>query len=450
MVSLLQVVARAAWQGRSSRWSRERLVQHQATQLARLRRFVGQRSAFYREFHRGLEARALDELPVLDKGRLMAEFDRLVTDPAIRLRDVEANLARAEPGGLYLDRYTVLSTSGSTGQRGVFLFDRGEWMRALAAITRPLAWAEAPRPWTRPRSALIASPAAWHYSARVGRDLTSRWLPSLRLDAGLPTDTLVTRLNDWQPQVLAVYPSVLLQLVQAQRTGQLQIAPRHIGTSAERLPASTRELVREAWGIPVFDTYGATEYAPIAAECRAGRLHLLEDRAIIELVDTSGRAVAPGETADRLLLTVLDRYTQPLIRYAISDRVRERPGPCPCGRPFRVIEPVEGRLEEALRFDASDGGGEITVRPIRWHALLERLPVAGWQLLQDEAGALTLTLAGLPDANLAAAAREQIAGLLREAGATPPPIALHWAEVLRRGPSGKLLLIASRRRPGGP
>jgi hypothetical protein len=38
----------------------------------------------------------------------------------------------------------------------------------------------------RPRAAIIAASAPWHYSAQVGREFVSRWLPSLRLDASSP------------------------------------------------------------------------------------------------------------------------------------------------------------------------------------------------------------------------------------------------------------------------
>lgn len=441
--SLLLRVAWAAWrQERSSFWSLERLRRHQQRQLAGLRRFVGERSTFYRDLHRGLEGQPLEALPIVTKARLMAEFDRVVTDPALRLADLEAHLAGPQADEPYLGRYTVLSTSGSTGLRGVFVYDEAEWVQALAAISRPLQWAGAPPPWTRPRSAIIASAAGWHYSARIGRSLRSGWLPTLRLDAGAPLAEIVAQLNDWQPQALAVYPSVLLQLAEAQIDGRLRIAPRHVGTSAERLPAATRRRVHAAWGIRVFDTYGATEYAPIASECREGHLHLLEDRAIVEVVDEHGRAVPPGEPGTRLLLTVLDRRTQPLIRYEISDGVREQPGRCACGRPFRRLAGIEGRVEETLHFAAAGGGqAPVELHPNLFHDLLERVPATGWQVRQEAGHALTVLLTGTPRPEAGAALRESLAALLAARGAAGPAIEVRWVEALPRGASGKAPLI---------
>ena len=447
---LLRVGWELARQERSSRWPEAQLRRRQAEALAGLRGFALERSPFYRAFHRGLDGRPLEALPILDKATLMAEFDRVVTDPAIRLAEVEQHLAQNVPAGwhlgLYLGRYTALSTSGSTGLRGVFLFDQREWIGALAAIARPLRWADAPPPWRRPRAALIASSAPWHYSAQVGRGLASPLLPSLRLDAGLPLAAIVEQLNAWQPVALAVYPSILLQLADEQCAGRLHIAPQHIGTSAERLLAATRERVREAWGIPVFDTYGATEYAPIASECREGHLHLLEDRAIVEVVDARGRAVPPGEAGARLLLTVLDRRTQPLIRYEISDGLRERPGSCACGRPFRMLERIEGRIEESLRFDARTGGCPVDIHPNRVHALLETVPATGWQLIQEADGALRVGLTGVRRDGIERALHADLAHMLADAGAAVPVIDVQWVEALERGASGKAPLIVSRRR----
>jgi phenylacetate-coenzyme A ligase PaaK-like adenylate-forming protein len=95
----------------------------------------------------------------------------------------------------------------------------------------------------------------------VTASLSSRLLPTLRLDATEPVTSLVRQLNQWQPEVLTVYPSVLKQLADEQLAGRLRIPLRTIATSAEVLPDDTRRRVKQAWNLRVFDTYGATEYS---------------------------------------------------------------------------------------------------------------------------------------------------------------------------------------------
>jgi phenylacetate-CoA ligase len=421
-LTIPRVVWRRRALERSCRWSRAELLAHQTAAVTQLRRFAAEQSPFYRRFHAGCGERPLHELPVLTKSVLMENFDEVVTDRSVRLCEAESFLESGSDG-MFRGRYVVLATSGSTGLRGVFLFDPSEWITALARITRPMLWAGvASNPFKRRRMAMLASTTASHYSCQVGRWLASPYLPTLRMDAGDPVESMVARLNEWQPDVLAVYPSVLRQLAVEQLAGRLRIRPDKIATSAEVLTAEDRRRTREAWGLPVFDTYGGTEYAPIAAECPYGRKHLLEDGAVIEL------------ERDRVLLTVLDRRTQPLIRYEISDVVRSVEGDCECGRPFRLIESVEGRVEDVLAF------GEIRVHPNRFHEVLERVPAAGWQVI-FEGGVLRVLLTGSRDAG--AEVGEAVRAMLEREGVV---VTVRVAEVerLERGATGKAPLIVAR------
>jgi phenylacetate-CoA ligase len=431
-------------QERSCAWSRASLKAHQARQTEDLRRFAMQQSPFYARFHRGMESGLLTELPILTKATMMESFDELVTDRSLRLADLEAYLRDEPDTPRFRGRYVVLATSGSTGRRGVFVFDNNEWIRAMASIARPIAWVEKARRRRRPpRAALIASTAPWHYSARIGTSL-GKIIPSLRLDAAAPIDELVRELNRWQPRAIAVYPSTLSQLAAKQASGELQISLEDIGTSAELLTPDVRQRAERIWGAQLRNTYGATEYAPIASECERGRMHLFEDGAIIEVVDSTGRAVPDGEVGERLLLTVFKRYTQPLIRYEISDRLKVSDDPCPCGRPQRVMLELEGRREDILNFPrAGSPNVEVAIHPNQFVDLLERVPLTGWQVIQEE-GRLTVSLMGRADAAICEQLTAQIRRMLDTQSAMAPAIIVHFVDKLQRGPTGKAPLIVSR------
>lgn len=429
------------------------LQRFQQRAVARLREWAVARSPFYRQRHRGLERAPLGALPVIDKGMLMAEFDQVVTDPHLRLADLLRHLS-TEPSARYRGRYVVLGTSGSTGRRGVFVFDPREWIGTLAAITRPPAWAGAPAPWTRPRAAVIASTEPTHFSGRIARDLRTWLMPTWHGDAAWPIADLVAGLNRWRPDVLAVYPSILSALSREQDEGRLQIAPRHIGTSAEVLTPVVRAQAWRAFGVDVFDTYGATELAPIAAQCRAGSLHLFEDRALIEVADDRGRPVPPGTLGAQLLLTVFDRYTQPLIRYALSDEVLELPGSCPCGRVSRRLRYIEGRVEESLVLPSRADTGAVRIHPNAVHHSLEAIPCNGWQVRQLDpapthgpitgapAPRLDVVLVGSsPDLAVSEALRRQLEQLIVARGARVADIDVRWQAELPRGGTGKAPLI---------
>jgi phenylacetate-CoA ligase len=444
----VRVLSRRRRLERSCTWSREQLQAHQRRCIERLRRFAYERSPFYRRFHAGLTRRPFEELPILAKSALMENFDDVVTDRAVRLADLEAFLHGPAQGTLFRNKYVVLATSGSSGQRGVFVFNGAEWITALALISRPMAWAGVKQSIVRPRRmAMVASTTAWHYSARVTRSLTTPLLPSLHIDASEPLDTIVARLNDFQPEILAAYPSILRQLAGEALAGRLRIPLRSVATSAEVLTDETRRRAADAWGIRPYDTYGASEYAPIAAECAHGRRHLVEDAACIEIVDDRGDPVPAGIPGARVLLTAFGRYTQPLIRYEISDMLTRSDEQCACRRPFAVIEAIDGRQEDVLVFPERSGTrAPINVHPHTFHELLEAIPATGWQICQTDDG-LRISLVGLREGFETDALVRQVRLRLEMLGADAGAIVVERAASLVRGRTGKAALI--RRAVGG-
>lgn len=427
---------------RRDRWTREQLAAYQARRLRSLRAHAHAHSPFYRDFHAGLADRPLAELPVLTKSQVMEHFDRLVIDPTVRLTEVEAHIATQRGDELFHGRYRVCATSGSTGRRGIFLFDRREWAEFLASWARGHEWSGYPAgPTHRMRLASVASTAPWHMSARVVASLRSPWVPLLRLGADTPLDHLVARLNAWHPEMLVAYPSMAGLLADEQRAGRLNIAPALVFTSAELLTDETRRRIEAAWGERLFNQYAATEGGGMAAECeRHTGLHLFEDRIIFEVVDRENRPVPPGTFGDKLLVTVLGSRTLPLIRYELSDSVRSAVAPCPCGRPYALVDAIGGRAEEVLRFPAV-AGGEVAVHPLTsFHRILDTLPTGGWQVIQEPTR-LRVLVAGVGADFAAEALADAVRRMLGSQGAVVPPVEVERVPTIPRGATGKAPLV---------
>lgn len=427
------------------RWTRAQLEAHQARAVHHLRDHAYGRSPFYKRFHQGLFDRPLAELPVLTKALVMGHFDELVTDRAVRLDAVREHVAQASPERRFLGRYRVCATSGSTGQPGLFLFDRSEWTAVLASFARAHEWAGATISLThRMRMASVASTNPWHLSAQVTATLRSWWMPALRLDAAEPLEAIVQQLNAFQPGMFVAYPSTARVLAEEQLAGRLRIAPHLIFTSGEVLTPETRRRIEAAWGRQPFDQYGATESGNLAAECdRHAGLHLMEDLALIEVVDEHNRPVPPGVYGEKVLVTVFASRTLPLIRYELSDSLRLARSPCACGRPFMLVDGIQGRLEEVLRFPSATGG-EVAVHPNIFHHLLDTLPVTGWQVVQEQDGGLAVLLSGAADevdARLVPELRQTLVAL----GALPPPVRVRRVVGIPTSAAGKAPLIRSHR-----
>ncbi|NDV08708.1 phenylacetate--CoA ligase family protein [Rhodococcus sp. IEGM 248] len=116
-----------------------------------------------------------------------------------------------------------------------------------------------------------------------------------------------------------------------------------------------RDLLEDAWGVPVYDNYGTHEVGLIGYECAAkDGLHVNDDTAIVEIADSeSGRILGPGHDGD-IVVTSLHRSVPPIIRYDLKDRMRssERAA-CACGARTSKLSGFLGRLDEMVKLRAT-------------------------------------------------------------------------------------------------
>jgi len=209
-------------------------------------------------------------------------------------------------------------------------------------------------------------------------------------------------------------------------------------SASEVLTDSTRALAAQAWTIRPFNVYAATETSGIAADCdrRAG-MHLFEDLVITEVVDEHHRPIPAGTFGAKVLVTVLFSRTLPLIRYEMSDSVRLATDQrCGCGRPYRLLDAIQGREQDTLRFPSLDGGGSRLVQPIVFHHVMDDVAAAGWQIAQRADGHLDVLLAHPRTVD-----PEALAARLRSAvtarGVAAPTVRVQIVDVIPRTPLGK-------------
>lgn len=392
-----------------------------ARRLAELREHAATSSPWYRRRLAALDAAPLGELPVLTRDELVEGFDELVTDRRLDRASVQRHVD-ASPPGTRLGRYWIGASSGSGGRPALLPFDRREWASKLANAARAQAvvgaggarGARGSGGAGRPRVARIASPSGWHLSAQVGATLSDPRRPTLRLPATTPFDELVERLGRWQPTVLNGYASVLGRLADAQLAGDVDIAPVRVLSGAEPLTDGIRERIRAAWDVEPHDQYVATETGFIAVECEAhDGMHVLEDDVVVEVVEGG------------VLVSVLHSRTVPLLRYRIEDAVRLLDGPCACGRRSpRIV--VDGRARELLTF--RHAGGTSTVHPVAFTQVLDRQPVAAWQVVHRP-DAVDVLVAGAREGFDEPAVASALTAALDAAGARIPVTIRQVAEV---------------------
>jgi phenylacetate-coenzyme A ligase PaaK-like adenylate-forming protein len=406
-------------------WPSAQLAEHQRGRLKALLRHAVTTSPHYRETL-GADApdAELHELPTLSKAAMMERFDDVVTDRRLRLAEIEAHLDG--PGGSQrFGEYTVLSTSGSTGRRGVFVYSAEMLASGVASLLRALAIMGV-TPSTRVLG--IGAPSPMHVSSHLVADLAAgRPSAAPRVSAATPLPQLVQALNAYQPEAFPGNAGIVALLAEEQIAGRLRIAPRVVACVGEVLTADMRARIRQAWEIEPHELYATTEACVLASTSpRQAGMHVWEDLTLVEVVDARNQPVPPGTPGNKVLLTNLVNKAHPLIRYELSDLVTladDRAFPDPGGWPFRRIAAVEGRSDDIIELPAARGG-TIRVHPVHLRAPFASFPdVVQYQVTHDDKGlSVWVVLRQGAAAAITGQVRSALAVGLRRAGAVPPPI----------------------------
>ena len=422
-------------------WPAARLAAHRGAELRRLVRTAQTASPWHRKRLEHVDLDSLDEaslaaLPTMTKDDLMANFDEIVTDDRLRLDVVEHHLEGLTAADVYLfGRYHAAASSGSTGRRGVFVYDWDGWIAVYLGVIRQMlrelaAWPKAAHP---PLVATVASGTATHMMYSATQTFSTPRLVTRAFAVAQPVAEIVAGLGDCQPELLFGYTSALHALAREARAGRLRIAPRFVIATSEPLLPEIRAELEQAWGVPVLNYYACSEAGAVAISCHRGgdRLHLADDLLIVEPVSSRGQPVPPGRRADKIYVTNLFNHTLPLIRYEITDEVTLLDGPCRCGSGHRLIADPQGRLDDTFDY------GQVAVHPHVFRSpLSRRRNIVEYQVRQTACGAAITVVCDGP-ADLPGLEAELVARLT-ELGVPSPKVSVTPVGLIERQSTGKL------------
>ncbi len=248
-------------------------------------------------------------------------------------------------------RLASFSTGGSTGEPLIFDLAKRRIASRVACRQRVARW------WGLsvgdPEFALWGSPIEltsqdWIRGLR-DRLLATRLLPAFEMNE--PTmsrylDLLQTR----GCRQIFGYPSALYLLcmqAQQQRRHLRGLGIKAAFVTGEVLLPHQRELIAQTLNCPVANGYGGRDSGFIAHECPQGGMHVLADAVILEILDSAGQPVAPGESGE-IVITDLYSHEAPFIRYATGDIGVLSNRNCRCGRALPLLERIEGRSNDSV------------------------------------------------------------------------------------------------------
>jgi len=371
------------WRARGA--ARAEIEARQRRRLVEMLSFARRQSRFYKRHYADVPKGSTDltQYPPVTKPILMEHFNDVVTDTAITKAEIDAFVAdETKIGQRFLGRYPIWTTSGTTGEPGIFVQDETAWTVSDVLGDRWIVPAMAgisslSRLFTQNLRIGLVAVSGGHFAGAAGLEMMRRESVygerRLRLfSPKSPIDDLISDLNQYQPAILEGYSTVLVELARAQQDGRLDISPALLLPTAEPISATQKRMLRDTFDCVVRELYGATEFVPIAVECEHGNLHANTDWVVLEPVDEDYQPVEPGTPSDTVLVTSLSNRVQPLVRYDLGDSITLYEERCPCGSEFPIME-VGGRQGDVLQFE-TDEGEEVPIFPLTLSSVVEEVP----------------------------------------------------------------------------
>ena len=243
------------------------------------------------------------------------------------------------------------NTGGSSGEPLIFFLGNERVSHDVAAKWRATRW------WNvdigDPEIVVWGSPIelGTQDKLRAIRDTLMRTelLPAFEMSAE-KVDGFIRRIREKKPRMLFGYPSAISHIAKrAKETGiQLDdLGLRVVFCTSERLYDHQRQVISEAFGCPVANGYGGRDAGFIAHECPAGGMHITAEDIIVEIVDTTGNLVSPGEIGE-IVVTHMATSEFPFVRYRTGDIGSLSTDKCACGRGLPQLKSIEGRSTDFL------------------------------------------------------------------------------------------------------
>lgn len=198
---------------------------------------------------------------------------------------------------------------------------------------------------------------------------------------------LVKVLNNEPGAIIRGYVLNIVDIALMMKRLGLNYSIQAVSTTAEPLLDFHRRTIQESFNCGIYDQYGCGEVGGVAYECNHhSGLHVTEEHVILQT-----------DKNNEIILTDLDNYTFPFIRYKNGDKAIISDRLCTCGRKSQLISKIQGRT--------SDNVISMSGIPIHWgyfHHLLIETKIATnrkmvkFQLIQKSISNLTLKIVSEP------------------------------------------------------
>lgn len=327
----------------NTQWcSKEELKKYQLKKLKNLITYSYKYVPYYKKLFRNIKltpddiksVNDLNKIPILNKGDIKENLKDLVSTE-YKKQDLIPD-----------------STGGSTGVNLKFYNDKKRFCYKNAISLRGNEWAglnlntKSAYLWGSPIDLALQKSFIGKIYDKMHDIL---FLSSFNLsDSALEMYT--KKLLKHNPHVLISYPTFLYTFSKFMEEKQIELENLNsIITSAETLYDYQRDYIEEIFNCKIFNRYGSREFSAISQECNYHQgMHINIENLIMQFQSIKTGENTDGKELSNIILTDLNNFGMPFIRYKIGDIGKLIDEKCNCGRNLPLIN-IEGRNVDLIK-----------------------------------------------------------------------------------------------------
>lgn len=398
-------------------YSEEQLNHLHDQKLEKVLRHAARHIPYYEHLSQ-LETLRLHDFPVVTKREIRENVDRFLWNPNKK------------------HRLVCEKSSGSSGVQGQVYMSKEEQSKVMAAQTLLWEWAG----YSIGKSLLQTGMTLRRGRVKAIKDYLFRtqYESAFGLDESQVVEVLDS-LRRKPRQFFGGYASSLYVYATVARKMHRRIRFQSVISWGDKMFSHYRSLIESTFETRVFDTYGTTEGFMIAGQKDLPYYYILSPHVHVEILDKDGKELPDGELG-HVVVTSLDAYEMPLIRYYLGDLAVKLPrNKYPEFRSlnFPLLERIVGRDTDIIR---TPSGKKMIVH--FFTAIFEHIPeISQFRVVQKELESITVEY--IPsegfDPTVLERVRQQIQTHLLE------EYPVHFVEVnsIPASPSGKPQIVVS-------
>lgn len=262
------------------------------------------------------------------------------------IRDNTPQIATAD-----LDSLSINRTGGSSGEPLVFYTSSQRTSHDIAARMRANRWFGVDI--GNKELVVWGAPHELNSQDKVkllrDRLFRSKLISAFNMsDAQMPE--MIQSMREYKPEMIFAYPSAVYNIASYCIKHNINLSLNNlkaIFVTSEMLFDDQRKVIEQAFKAPVVNEYGGRDGGFIARECEHGNFHINAEDILVEIVDSQGNVVANGESGE-VVVTHLQSFGFPFVRYKMGDIAAISKQACKCGRVLPVLKSLEGRVNDFL------------------------------------------------------------------------------------------------------